>query len=198
MRRHTLTILLIVCLSALAVATAAGCSNPDTSDGRQNNGGGMMDGNGSNNGNGSDNNGGGTNNGGGGMMGNGSGTDSYDSVGERIFLTGVGSDGQAIRRTSPAVSQGSLMMGGNGCGSCHAADGRGGRISMMTGAAIEAPDITYNELIEEGFTDATIKRAIREGLEESGEPLEDAMPRWQMSDADADATIAYLKQLDGQ
>ena len=35
------------------------------------------------------------------------------------------------------------MMGGGGCGSCHGADGRGGTIRMMTGAGIEAPDITY-------------------------------------------------------
>jgi hypothetical protein len=184
MRRHTLAILLALCLGALALALVAGCSTSNTSGGDQDNGGGMMGGNGSN-----------TSPGSGGMMGGGSGTGSYSSVGERIFLTGVGSDGQAIKRNAPAVSQGSLMMSGNGCGSCHGADGRGGTISMMMGAAIETPDITYDELIEDGFTDATIKRAIRDGLDEAGKPLEDAMPRWQMSDADVDATIAYLKEL---
>ena len=109
---------------------------------------------------------------GGGMMGgSGTGTNSYSSVGERIYLTGVGADGQRISRTAPAVSQGSLMMGGGGCGSCHGADGRGGTIKMMTGTAIEAPDITYDALVEEGFTDATIGQAIRDGLDESGKPL---------------------------
>ena len=69
---------------------------------------------------------------------------------------------------------------------------------MMMGTAIEAPDITYDALIKEGFTDATIGWAIRDGLDESGQPLEDAMPRWQMSAADVDAVIAYLKQLSAQ
>ena len=99
------------------------------------------------------------------MMGGVSGTDSYSSVGERIFLTGVGSDGQAIQRNAPGVSEGSGMMGGTGCGSYHGANGRGGTIRMMMGTAIETPDITYDALIKEGFTDATIKETIREGLD---------------------------------
>jgi hypothetical protein len=133
---------------------------------------------------------------GGGMMGrNGSGATSYSSDGQRIYLTGVGVDGRDIPRTAPPVSQGSLMMGGGGCGSCHAADGHGGTIRMMSGTAIKAPDITYGALIKTGFTDATIRDAIRKGLDEAGKPLKDAMPRWQMSDADLSATIAYLKVL---
>lgn len=133
---------------------------------------------------------------GGGMMGgSGSGANSYPSLGERIFLSGVGADGQDISRSAPRVSQGALMMGGGGCGSCHGADGRGGTIKMMTGTAIKAPDVTYGALIGDGFTDATIREAIRDGLDESGKPLDEAMPRWQMSDADLDATIAYLKEL---
>lgn len=187
MRRDTVTIVLIACLSALALLLVAGCSTSNNSGGGQNNGGGMMGGNGST-----------ASPGGGGMMGGGSGTGSYSSVGERIFLSGVGSDGQAIQRTAPAVSEGSLMMGGNGCGSCHAANGRGGTITMMMGTAIKTPDITYDALIKERFTDATIKRAIREGMDEAGKPLKDAMPRWQMTDADVDATIAYLKVLSAQ
>ena len=69
---------------------------------------------------------------------------------------------------------------------------------MMSGTSVGAPDITYDALVKEGFTDATIGRAIRDGLDESGQPLEDAMPRWQMSDADVGEAIAYLKQLSTQ
>lgn len=166
MRQHAFVVVLMVCLSALVVSAIAACSTSDNS------------------------------NNGGGMMGNsGSGTNSYSSVGERIYLTGVGADGQRISRSAPSVSQGSLMMRGGGCGSCHGADGRGGTIKMMMGTAVEAPDITYDALVKEGFTDATIGRAIRDGLDESGQPLEDAMPRWQMSDADVGEVIGYLKQL---
>jgi len=129
--------------------------------------------------------------------GDGSDVRSYASVGEQIYLTGVGVDGRDISRTVSAVSQGSLMMGGGGCGSCHAADGRGGTIQMMMGTTIEVPDITYDELIEDGFTDVTIGDAIVEGLDEAGESLDETMPRWQMTTEDLDATIAYLKELSG-
>lgn len=56
---------------------------------------------------------------------------------------------------------------------------------MMMGTAIETPDITYDALIKEGFTDATIRRAIREGLDGAGKRLDDPMPRCQMTDPDA-------------
>ena len=87
------------------------------------------------------------------------------------------------------------MMGGGGCASCHGANGRGGTTKMMTGDAIKAPDATYDALIEDGFTAGTIGEAIRDRLDESGQPLDEAMPRWSMSDADLDATIAYLQTL---
>jgi cytochrome c oxidase subunit 2 len=191
MRPHARVVVFIFCLSALFTSAVAGCSTSDNST----SGGGMMG-----NGGSSTMPGGGSNaSPAGGMMGGGgSGTNSYSSVGERIYLTGVGADGQKISRNAPAVSQGSLMMGGGGCGSCHGADGRGGTIKMMMGTAVEVPDITYDALVNEGFTDATIGRAIRDGLDESGKPLEDAMPRWQMSDADVGEVIAYLKQLTAQ
>jgi mono/diheme cytochrome c family protein len=165
-------VVLVVCLSALATAALVGCTSSSTLSG------------------------GSSSNPGGGMMNNGgSGANGASSAGERIYLTGVGTDGQAVSRTAPRVSQGALMMGGGGCGSCHGADGRGGTIKMMTGTAVKAPDVTYGALIAAGFTDATIQQAIRDGLDESGKPLDEAMPRWQMSDTDLAATIAYLKQL---
>ena len=71
----------------------------------------------------------------------------------------------------------------------------GGALRTMSGAAIKAPDVTFGALVKSGFTDATIRRAILSGLDESGKPLDAAMPRWQMSAADLGATIAYLKEL---
>ena len=186
MRRHLVSLACLVCLSALVVGAVAGCSGSantgTTSGGSSNTGGGMM--------------GSGSSSGTGGMMGgSGSTAGSYSSVGQRIWLTGVGSNGQDIQRTAPRVSQGALMMGGGGCASCHGTDGKGGTVQMMTGPAIQAPDVTYSALIKAGFTDATIRRAITDGLDESGKPLKDAMPRWQMGTTDLDATIAYLKIL---
>jgi len=129
------------------------------------------------------------------MMGGGSGSSSSSSPGQRIFLTGVGSDGQPIAHTASRVAPSSLMMGGGGCASCHGADGRGGTLRLMSGTAVKAPDVTYGALVTGGFTDATIRRAILSGLDVTGQPLDAAMPHWQMNAADLDATIAYLKGL---
>jgi cytochrome c oxidase subunit 2 len=175
-----------LCVGALAAAAIVGCSTSDSPGGS--NGGGMM-------GAAASPAGGGSAGAGGGMMGGGSGSTSYASTGERIFLTGVGSQGQAIPRTASRVAQSSLMMGGGGCASCHGADGRGGTLRTMSGTAIQAPDVTYDALVKSGFTDATIRRAIVSGLDESGKPLDAAMPRWQMTSGDLGATVAYLKQL---
>lgn len=123
------------------------------------------------------------------------GSGSYDSLGEQIWVTGVGSDGRQIAFSAPRQSQGALMMGSGGCASCHGQDGRGGTIRMMMGAAIKAPDVTYSNLAKDGYTEQTIGRAITQGLDEAGKPLEQAMPRWQMNATDLSATIAYLRVL---
>ena len=73
----------------------------------------------------------------------------------------------------------------------------------MMGTAIPA-DIRYEALIkgeyEQGkketpYTDALIKRAITEGLDPGGEPLDWTMPRWQIGDTDFADLLAYLKTL---
>jgi cytochrome c oxidase subunit II len=183
-RRRTMAV--VICLGALALTSITGCTS--TPAGGSN----SVTPNGNN---GSMNRGGPGGGQGGGMMGGTSGANSYSSIGEQIYLAGTGSDGREISHTAPRVSQGALMMGGGGCASCHAANGQGGTIQMMTGTAIRAPNITYSSLIKNGFTDATIQKAITTGLDEEGKPLDVAMPRWHMSNADLDATIAYLKVL---
>jgi cytochrome c oxidase subunit 2 len=180
MRPHAL-ITVALCLGVMAAAAIVGCSASNTPGGSS--GGGMMGSAAA------------SPAGGGGMMGGGSGSTSYTSPGERVFLAGVGSDGQAIPHTASRVAQKSLMMGGGGCASCHGAGGRGGTLRTMSGTAIQAPDVTYDALVKSGFTDATIRRAILSGLDDSGNPLDAAMPRWQMSPVDLGATIAYLKEL---
>ena len=188
MMRRQCVLIVVACLGVLALAGTMGCSSSSGSGGTAS-AGAMVGGGPTAPSSGT----GGAS--GGGMMGGGSGSGSYSSAGERIYLTGVGSDGRAIPHSASRVAQGSLMMGGGGCASCHGVDGRGGTITMMSGTAVEAPDITYTALIKHGFTAATIEAAVRDGLDERGKPLAAAMPRWQMSAADLAATIAYLKQL---
>ena len=74
----------------------------------------------------------------------------------------------------------------------------------MMFSTVDVPDIRYSTLMtaqsDNGtttppWTDADIARAIRDGVEPSGQPLKAPMPRWAMSDADVQAVIAYLKEL---
>ncbi|MER3458327.1 MAG: hypothetical protein C4309_06575 [Chloroflexota bacterium] len=75
---------------------------------------------------------------------------------------------------------------------------------MMMGSFV-APDIRYKTLTaaehaagEEHppYTDETIKRAITQGIDPAGEPLNWPMPRWTMTEADLEDLLAFLKTLD--
>ena len=131
----------------------------------------------------------------------------FSSNGQRIYYTGAGATGPIPRSVA-----GSGIMGGFGmmrdavCVDCHGEDGRGGRVGMMFGA-FEIPDIRYSELVsarsEDGttvpaWTDSDIARAIRDGVEPDGESLKAPMPRYEMTDAEINDVIAYLKALDGR
>lgn len=126
-------------------------------------------------------------------------TDGAAAVGQRIFDSGIGANGQLIPRSSGV---GMSMMGGAGCAACHGADGRGER-SMM----FDAPNITYANLTNPAgmiesdgsrgkvYTDALIRRAVTGGIGADGERLSTRMPSWQLSDADWQGLLAYLKAL---
>jgi mono/diheme cytochrome c family protein len=140
-----------------------------------------------------------------GMMGGGSAwwprKQSFASNGERIYYTGVSA------RTGPVPWTGGpiwMTHGGVGCVACHGVSGRGG-VPVMMGTAIPE-DIRYstltkNEEPEKGkegiehppYTDALINRAITQGLDSAGKPLDWTMPRWQMSDDDFSDLLVYLK-----
>jgi mono/diheme cytochrome c family protein len=75
----------------------------------------------------------------------------------------------------------------------------------MMGTAIPA-DIRYAALTakdghdkgEEAhppYSDALIARAITQGIDPAGKPLDWTMPRWQMTEEDRNDLIAYLKTL---
>lgn len=130
---------------------------------------------------------------------------SYASNGERIYYLGIDSDGQRIRfRRGPHW----LRMRGGSCVNCHGPEGKGG-LPVMMGTHIPG-DIRYSALIsgkhhgeagdeqkseEQAYTDEGIKKAIREGIEPSGESLDRTMPRWDISDKDMNDLLEYLKKL---
>lgn len=125
----------------------------------------------------------------------------FESNGETIYYSGYNESGQKI-----PISYGPnwLYVHGGSCVNCHGVDGKGGVPIMM--AYSVPPDITYNSLTSEDhemqdgedhipYTDETIKIAIRDGIESSGEELDLAMPRWDMTEDDLDDIVAYLKEL---
>jgi cytochrome c oxidase subunit II len=127
----------------------------------------------------------------------------YQSNGERIFRTGTSASGPPIR----ADMDGMHRMGRSrmACADCHGIDGRGRTGRMMMGS-FEAPDIRYSALTEEDhgdehaehppYTDEDIKRAVTQGIDPAGEPLDWPMPRWTMSTEQLDDLIEYLKTLE--
>lgn len=133
----------------------------------------------------------------------------YDSNGERIYFTATSNSDQPI--VADLIGQRGRMQGSMlACANCHGPRGRGGTVTMMM-ETFQAPDIRYSTLTaaahgqdndgEEhqdhpAYTDETIKRAITQGLDPAGEPLDWPMPNWQMSDRDLEDLVNYLKELE--
>ena len=136
------------------------------------------------------------------------------SVGESIYLHGTGFTAPIeATRGADLRSQGAEVA----CVTCHrrsglgVSNGFGARarsviIPPITGqylyhsrdAAFEEAGLPYlqNARANRGtYTDATLARAIREGIDPDGKTLAYLMPRFALSDADMAALIAYLKQL---
>jgi hypothetical protein len=119
------------------------------------------------------------------------------ALGQRIFDTGIGTDGQPIARTG-----GAGMMMTSGCASCHGFDGLGRTTMMFT-----TPNITYANLTDPAgmldpdgsrgptYTDELIRRAITQGLDVDGSALSSIMPRWQLTDQDWADLLLFLKSL---
>jgi cytochrome c oxidase subunit 2 len=113
----------------------------------------------------------------------------FKSLGEQIYYTGVGVKGPIPFYGGPMW----MRMHGGGCMICHGIKGKGG-VPVMMGAAIPS-DISSEGLKEMHYTEALLKRAITQGMDEEGKSLNWTMPRWQMSETDLNALLDYLKTL---
>ncbi len=113
-----------------------------------------------------------------------------------MFQTGADPNGQ------PIPYSGGMGMMQAGCASCHGADGHGLRTMMFV-----SPNITYRNLTDPAgfsepdgtrgptYTDDQIRRAITQGLDPEGNPLDWPMPHWQLTDPEWNDLLAYLKAL---
>ena len=131
-------------------------------------------------------------------------------AGEAIYLQGALSSGaplEGIREGGGVTTQGAAAA----CVNCHQRSGLGSRegqisIPPVTGEYLfhsrahgpDAPLLPYVESMHgnrDPYTDTTLARAIRAGLDSQGRPLGYLMPRYALSDEDMVALIAYLKSL---
>ncbi|MDD5190581.1 MAG: cytochrome c [Dehalococcoidales bacterium] len=91
------------------------------------------------------------------------------------------------------------MMRAIACVNCHGPNGKGGRITMMM-QSVNVPNITWTVLTApdmdpQPYNEETLKRAITDGLDSAGSPLEYPMPRWQMSEKDLNDLVTFIKTL---
>jgi mono/diheme cytochrome c family protein len=117
------------------------------------------------------------------------------ALGERIFQTGTDENGRLIPRSGARGMMGSAVA----CANCHGADARGRSIQMMM-RQIESADIRWSALTappadpeEEAFDPDSFFLAVTQGIEPEGGALKAFMPRWDLTRAQTDALIEYLK-----
>jgi ABC-type branched-subunit amino acid transport system substrate-binding protein len=89
------------------------------------------------------------------------------------------------------------------CANCHGSDGLGRPEGGVRPANITWSELTkaYGHIHDNGrrhpaFDDASLKRALTEGIDPAGNPLDGAMPRFNISRRDFESLLAYLKKLE--
>jgi mono/diheme cytochrome c family protein len=130
-------------------------------------------------------------------------------VGEAIYLRGVLPGGAPLEGTQSRM--GIHQQGADAaCVNCHQRSGLGSHegasaIPPITGEYLFHPRlpaahagpaaIDSLHLPRAAYTDATLARAIRSGIDPEGRMLNDLMPRFDLDDAAIAALVAYLREL---
>ncbi|TDR39328.1 cytochrome c [Tahibacter aquaticus] len=118
--------------------------------------------------------------------------------GESIFRSGQSARGAPIDATvGPGDTVPATLLP---CINCHGADGRGRSEGGVRPADIR-PSVLARPLRDErrerpAYDAARLRRAITMGFDVAGRPLDTAMPRYGLSQADADDLLAYLAVLE--
>jgi Cytochrome c len=131
-------------------------------------------------------------------------------IGQRLYLQGVLPSGAPLEGAQPGV--GVTLQGADAaCVNCHQRSGLGSHegsawMPPVTGARLFSPRLLNaheREMAEMGgphgargaYTESTLARAIRSGLDSEGRPFSELMPRYALDDAAMAALTTYLKQL---
>ncbi|HNX49252.1 MAG TPA: c-type cytochrome [Thermoanaerobaculaceae bacterium] len=128
------------------------------------------------------------------------------AAGRTLYRNGTLPSGAPVS----AVVQGDVPMSGAqaACSSCHRRSGFGSNEGIaaappVVGALLYRPVAPVNRLIERpravalrsAYTDQTLARAIRDGVDPDGRPLGPMMPRFALDDPSMAALIGYLRSL---
>jgi len=132
------------------------------------------------------------------------------AAGRTLYRTGMLASGKPAegRRGNGMVTTGADAA----CVNCHLRSGLGAKeglnyVPPVAGiylfhprvTRIEDSELPYVESLRpnrEPYTDETLARAIREGIGADGKPFGYLMPRYDLSDTDMKAMIAYLRSID--
>ncbi|HEY2684757.1 MAG TPA: c-type cytochrome [Steroidobacteraceae bacterium] len=132
------------------------------------------------------------------------------SAGEAIYLKGLLPSGASLngQRASGVSLEGRAAA----CVSCHRRSGLGTTEGSLTIPPISAEYLFHTRSVNNTghalgyvenahadrspYTEETLKRAIRQGLDADGRTMSALMPRFALSDSEYTALLAYLKALD--
>ncbi len=124
-----------------------------------------------------------------------------ETRGRQLYDQGIGADGQAVSAVGGEANL-ALPAAFVACVNCHGYDGRG-----KAEAGSLSPDIRWETLTKPysitsptgrrrlPYDASTFFKAITQGLDSTGQPLDATMPRYRISPAEAANVLAYVKQI---
>ena len=125
-----------------------------------------------------------------------------EARGKVIYATGRSESGALTYFRLLSAGDRLLPAKGVVCATCHGPEGKGIRegnavVADISQAALAKPMASTppRSRARAAYTDALLARAITEGMDSSGQPLDGGMPRWAMPQSDLDDLLQYLKRL---
>lgn len=112
------------------------------------------------------------------------------ALGQQIYFDGAGESGRIGHTQGPEW----MRFAGVGCIACHGEQGEG-LVVTAAGVTGAAPAVTWDALKARGYDEASLRRALQEGIDPHGREFQHYMPRWELSDTEYAALLAYLRSL---